>query len=318
MIFPASADRSVVIFKVWPSLVYRTRLLASLGLIVAGLVIQLVTESFAAGAILIAAGNLLLLVSGYHNRVEFGKFDPAAEWTRVELERLAELRKLDREIRQWDVSSLDVSNPLGAVVFILVALGLGALAFLFPGPARILALDAALLLLPHWLTGIRSVLRLPNLLVKVETLHSVFDQARDDLGKHKVHLLMLLRGEGTRVPDDVKIRVDPAGKHEDFLGLYGQVVLNEVQGKSYPYFYVVLVARRGFGLTDVYRAYSVPGGITSEFKLQDEVEVLVIRQTTTKTSGYHTESWMATSILQEGLRLAERVAAGGAGDGRPV
>ena len=116
---------------------------------------------------------------------------------------------------------------------------------------------------------------------------------------------MLLRG-GT-IPDDLKFRVDIKDRDKDFLGLYGQVVLNEVQGKSYPYFYVVLVARRGYGLEATGKGVFRPG-VTTEFKVQDQVEVFVIRQKTTKTSGYHTKPGDALLILGDGLGLAERLA----------
>jgi hypothetical protein len=310
MILPAAAERPIVVFKVWPSLAYSTRLAISLGLIAAGLAVQVATESFLWGGMLLVLGNLFLLVSGYDNRVDLVTYDPNAEWTRVELSRLAELRRLDRDIRRWDTSALDVTNPLGLVAFFVVAAGMAALGFFFPGPVRILVFDAALLLLPHWLTGIRSVLRLPGLLVKVETLQRLLAASDDAIAGHDVQLLMLLRGGDTRIPDDVKLRIMPAGRHEDFLGLYGQVVLNEVQGRSYPYFYVVLVARRGFGLHQVFRKYRAPGGITREMKPQDEVDVLVLRQTTTKKSGYHTDPAAAETIFREGLKLAEAAAGG--------
>ena len=305
MILPAATDRSIVVFKVWPSLAYTTRLLVAFVLIGAGLAVQWVTGSFVWGAIFVVVGNLLTLVSGYDNRVDFGKFDPAAEWAPVEPEKLAELRRLDRRIRRWDMSALDVSNPLGAAIFILVALALAASAFFFPGPIRILVLDAALLLLPHWLTGLRSVLRLPKLLVKIDLLQGLFAALDRDLKLHRVRLLMLLGGAEARIPEDVKFRVDPAGKPAAFLGLHGQVVLNEVQGRSYPYFYVVLVARRGYGLGELHGRFRAPSGLTKEFNRQDEVEVLVLRQTTTKTSGYHTDLRAATAILKAGLTLAE-------------
>lgn len=305
MILPAVTDRPIVVFKVWPSLAYRTRLLSAFILIGAGLVAQFVTASFVWGTPLIVAGTLLMLVSGYDNRVDFGKFDPAAEWVPVEPEKLAELRGLDRRIRRWDISALDVSNPLGAVIFVLAVLGLAAVAWFFPGPVRILALDAALLLLPHWLTGLRMVLRLPKLLVKVDLLQGLFAACESGLSGHRVRLLMLLGGADARIPEDVKFRVDPAGKPDNFLGLHGQVVLNEVQGRSYPYFYVVLVARLGYGLREIHGRHRASGGLTQEFSRQDEVEVLVLRQTTTKTSGYHTDLHVATAILREGLALAE-------------
>jgi hypothetical protein len=93
------------------------------------------------------------------------------------------------------------------------------------------------------------------------------------------------------------------------------VVINEVQGQSYPYFYVVLVARRDFGLHQAFREFKPGGNITKEFKPQREVEVLIIRQHTTEESGYHTDGDTAKSILLWGLRVAERVAGGVAQNG---
>lgn len=309
MILPSAADRSIVVFKFWPSLAYPARLCAAFALIGAGLVAQVATASFLWGALLVAAGNLLTLVSGYDNRVDFGKFDPGAEWVSIEREKLAELRRLDRRIRRWDRSALDVTNPLGAAIFVLVTLGLAAAALLFTGPARILALDAALLLLPHWLTGVRSVLRLPGLLVKIDVVQGLLAVLDRERRPHRVHLLALLGGAGTRLPADVKFRVDLASRPEGFLGLHGQVVLNKVQGRSYPYFYTVLVARRGYGLGEIYGRYRAPGGLAKEFNQKDDVEVLVIRQATTKSSGYHTDLPAAETILREALALADEAAA---------
>ena len=121
---------------------------------------------------------------------------------------------------------------------------------------------------------------------------------------------MLLKGSDAKIPDDIKFKVDVEGRHPDFLGLYGQVVLNEVQGSSYPYFYVVLVARQGFGLADAHREYKSPRRIISEIKNQGQVEVLVIRQKTTKKSGYHTNPKKSAQIFLEGLELAEQIAGG--------
>jgi hypothetical protein len=306
MILPQQQDRAVVVFHVWPSLAYGTRLAGSFGLMAAGLVAQVLTAHVLPGVVLLAIGSLLLLVRGYDNRIDFTPYDPAAEWERVELQRLDDLQKLHQGMRHWDTSALDVSNKLGVVLFVLIGGGMTAGAVFLRGPLQILVIDAMVLLLPHWLTGIRSILVLPKMMVRVNTIHDLLDSAWG-LADHEVHLLMLLRGGGTKVPDDVKFKVDIKGHHEDFLGLYGQVVLNEVQGKSYPYFYVVLVARLGFGLEAASRKFSVPPNMVCELNLQDQVEVMVIRQQTTKTSGYHTKPADAQRILAEGLRVAERV-----------
>jgi hypothetical protein len=310
MMLPAAADRGIVVFRIWPSLGYSVRLAVAFGLVAAGLIWQAASLAIAPGVILIVAGNLLLLVRGYDNRVDFGRYRPDAQWERAGLEKLDELVALDRRIRRWDLDLLDATNPLGAILFALLA-GLLGLAMVFTeGMPRLLAADAAVLLLPHWVTGIRRILRLPRLLVKVQTIRHVLDQNRDALATHRVDLMLLLEGTETRIPSDVKFKVSLEGHAPGFLGLYGQVVLNEVQGTSYPYFYVVLVAQGGFGLEPAYRRYLSPDGLASEFKLQGDVEVWVLRQFTTKRSGYHTKPAVAGWIFEEGLALAKQVAGG--------
>ena len=310
MMLPASEERPIVVFKMWPSLEYNRRLTVSFALIAGGVIIQAVSLSLWLGLPFIIVGNLLLLVSGYDNRIDFKAYDPQAEWERVEKKRLDELIRMDRKIRKWDRSILDITNGAGAVVFLLVTAILVLTAVFFRGMLRILAIDAMVLLLPHWLTGVRRVLTQPNLVTKVKTMRHVLKSSEERLSAHRVDLLMLLRGADAKIPDDVKFKVAIKGRHPDFLGLYGQVVLNEVQGSSYPYFYVVLVARQGFGLVEAERTYESPRRIISEIKIQGQVEVLVIRQKTTKKSGYHTNTKKSALIFSEGLELAEQVAAG--------
>jgi len=307
-ILPKTEDRAVVLFHVLPSLGYGPRMVAAFGLIAAGFVVQLAMMAVLPGVFLIAAGNSLLLVRGYDNRVDFATFDPTAEWERVELERLDDLIALHRQMRRWDISALDITNILGAALFLLITATTTAVAIFARGPLQILVIDAMVLLLPHWLTGVRSILVQPKLMVRVNAMRDVLQQSAAELADHEVNLLMLLSGSSTKIPDDVKVKIDIKDHHPDFLGLYGQVVLNEVQGRSYPYFYAVLVARRGYGLDTARKAYSPPPNVTTELNVQDKVEVLVIRQTTTKKSGYHTELEDAVRILHDAVGVAEKAA----------
>jgi hypothetical protein len=299
---------------VWRSLNYGVRLALSFGLIVIGLAVQYVTENFLAGVAPLVAGNLLLLVTGYDNRVDFGSFEHDTSWEGVELDRLENLQDLDKKIRKWDSSALDVTSPLGAFFGIALAAGLGIAAWASDGFLQVFLLDALVLLIPHWVTGVRSILRKPKLMVRVDMIRSVLGAAEAELEPHQVDLMMLLRGgegpEGVKLPEDVKFKVDPADHHEDFLGLYGQVVINDVNGHSYPYFYVVLVGREGYGLEQAEAEYQTPAGLTSEFKRQDNVEVFVLRQTTTRTSGYHTPAPVASGLFLTGLQLAGHLAVG--------
>lgn len=309
----SSADRGVVVFLFWQSLSYGKRLALAFGLILASFVIQAVTGSFLAGALPILAGNLLLLVKGYNNRVDFGRYDAAAQWETAEIAKLDELEALDKRIRKWDSSLLDVSDLKGGCLFAAVLLGLGFVAVVTRGMTRVLVLDAMVLMLPHWITGIRSTLVLPRLLVKVKTTRELLRDVNvsRQMGDDRVDLMVLLKGKEKRLPDDIKLRVKLKGQHRDFLGLYAQVVVNEVNGTSYPYLYSVLIARRGYGLQSAFDRYQPGPGLMKELKDQDEVQVLVIRQKTTARSGYSTNHQAACRIFLDGLSLARAVGLGG-------
>ena len=73
---PRDDDRGIVVFKLWPGLAYGRRMALAFTLVVVGLALQLWMESFAAGVVPLALGNLLLLVTGYDNRVDFTKTQP--------------------------------------------------------------------------------------------------------------------------------------------------------------------------------------------------------------------------------------------------
>lgn len=298
--------QGIVVFKFWQSLPWGSRMLLGFGLIALGMAIQWISHSAVAGGLVLLCGNLLLLVSGYNNRVEFGHFDPAAKWQTVERARLAEIKTLQEQIRKWDRSWIDISNPRGIVSFALVTMSLllVMLSGSKSGVPQIIALDAALLLLPHWLTGMRKVLLLPDLIVKIDSIEDLLAREDPTARGDKLDVLMYLKGGESHLPDDVKIKVTPKGVAADFLGLYGQVVINAVQGHSYPYFYVVLVAQKSLNLKSLYNGYRAPADTVAEFKTQKGVDVLVIRQKTSKTSGYHTSEERILSIFQEGLKLA--------------
>lgn len=311
--FISAQDRGIVVFRVWKSLAYSKRISLSFGLILSGLIIQFLMEALLPGVLFILAGNLLLIVIGYDNRVSTGKFDPGTAWEKVNKTKFYEIERLHRAMAKWDRSALDITNKLGFITLVLI-LAVIAVIYLWGDATAdrtliIIAWDAGLLLLPHWLTGIRSILTKPNLLLKIDKFKTLLDEQKHPwLADYEVDYYMMLAGGDAGIPDDVKIRVNIKNQHENFLGLYGQIVTNEVNGKSYPYFYVVLVARSGFGLEETFQSFSPPRKMTKELKTENDVEVLVIRQTTTKTSGYHTSSKRMSLILKTGVELAAKVA----------
>jgi hypothetical protein len=305
MIFPNNQDRQVVVFLAAKNLAFSRRLAFGIALLLIGLSLQTITLQFLPGLPFLLIGTLLFLVRGYDNRVDFGKFEPDAQWERVALNKLEQLVEHDRRMARWDRNALDVTNGLGAFVLLLIAVPLVLAAGQMPGPPRILLLDALVLLTPHWLTGTRAVMRQPTLLLKAAILRQLLDEAAPLLTRHAPELLMLLQGP-QKIPADVKLKVNLDGQPPEFLGLYGQIVINRVQGKPYPYFYVVLVTKPNVGLRDLGRQFRPSNKLVLEFKTQSDVEVLVLRQQTTKTSGYHTKPATMRQILGEGLQLADQ------------
>ncbi len=298
--------RDAVVFWLWRDMPYRKRMFISFALIILGFLLQWYSGEIFSGVIPLVAGNALLLVRGYDNRVEFKGFDPRQQWQKVEHVRLGELGEFDKKIRRWDRSFIDITNGFGKATFVVLLLVLWMMFLFFTSETRysglvVIPMDMAILFLPHWFTGTRRILRMPGLLVKAETLEKVLDEIDSGAPGGKVDVLMLLKGGESKLPEDIKIRVVPEKAPEEFLGLYGQVVINAVQGKSYPYFYAVLVARPGLGLKALAEKLQPPENIVAEFKEKDGVEILVLRQFTTKRSGYHTPPNRVHDILQLGL-----------------
>jgi hypothetical protein len=321
--FLSADQQAIVVFHLWRSLAYWKRLGLSLGCILFGILLQWVWPSvFWLGLPFLLAGNLFLVVGGYDNRISFGKYAPEAEWEPVDEDKLAEVEHLVTQMRRWDRSLCDVTNRLGMVTFVLVfcvLLGLyifgkseGELAMI------ILSVDGAALLLPHWVTGQRDIMIQPKLLLKLKVLKKLLKQMHEQVEPYQVEYLMLFKGRDDRkIPTDLKFRVNFPEQAPDFLGLYGQVVVNTVKGKRYPYFYVVLVAKQGYGLEEAYQQYRPPDqgfllfasrNIVKEFQREGDVEVLVLRQKTTRKSGYHTKASAVRRIFEEGLTRAAEVA----------
>lgn len=139
-------------------------------------------------------------------------------------------------------------------------------------------------------------------------LDEALDRTRARLeraGELACQLLMVGRG-AERHPRDVRLSLRFPEAPEGFHGVQTQVVLNRVQGKPYPYGYSVVLARRGLGLLAAARDVPLPSGLVRETKAEDDVEVVVLRQRTTKTSGYHTEPEVTARTVLAALETAER------------
>ncbi|MCX5769739.1 MAG: hypothetical protein NTZ09_05640 [Candidatus Hydrogenedentes bacterium] len=319
MLLPAVERRGEIQFYIAKSMPYGARLTLSFSLMLCGIALQLAAGGkngpvfIAAGAVCLFAGVLLLLVKGYQNIVRTA---PAIEWRPAGDNEIERILSLYAEQRKWDQDFFDITCGRGILGFILTAavvgVAVGFAAQVSDRFALLILIDAAVLLIPFWFTGVRFILKNAKFIVKIRTLLNVkkaYEQAGGpgfDKFLWQLQVAKTTNGAG-EVPQDVKAVLQPAGAPPSFLGLQMQVCINSVQGNDYPYFYCVLVAKPELGLLE-HPLASPPRKITVERDRQGEMDVVIIRQTTTKNSGYHTNGKTATNIFLYALDLARQVA----------
>lgn len=314
-LFLSTNEQGIVIFHVWKSLPYKLRMFLSLTLIIAGFVWQYHLFNFFPGILLVFAGNLLLLVKGYDNRIKLDAYHPEAEWVNTAAEQLDRIEEVNTKIRRWDTSATDITSGWGVLLFLASIVLLIVLyvnnPFSSDAGVLILIADIAVLLYPHWFTGVKRITTLPKLVNKIKVYKELMKLFEGDLRTNVVKYLMLLNGKDKKIPADVKMKIEFKDQPEDFLGMYAQIALNNVQGQDYPYFYVVLVGKESSDrLKKMFNSFGLPDGIIKEFKKENEVQIIVIRQYTTNKSGYYTDPVAQKDIFKAGLEAAKKVIGG--------
>jgi hypothetical protein len=323
MLLPDVRRRGEIHFVLLKSLPYGTRLPMIGALLVAGFVFQLYLSLFVGAAFLLAA-SLLGIVRGYTN-VPRDMGGPR-EWRGGERNQLENVLTIARRSRQWDRSLLDVTSWMGLLALAAAAglTGWVAYALLQSGYQWLAAacvLDVGVLLLPHWVTGVRRILTNDPLVVKIEQLLWVMDLWESSPHEGEVMLpQMQVRTAGRgEIPCDAKLVLRLEALGDEFLGLQVQVVLNNVQGSDYPYLYCVLVARPSLQMLDRLATDRPPFGIVCQpsHQEQDNVDIIVIRQETARTKGYHTPPEACAGIFTFALSQARDLLPAGVAGATP-
>ncbi|RMF74946.1 MAG: hypothetical protein D6744_14000, partial [Planctomycetota bacterium] len=166
--------------------------------------------------------------------------------------------------------------------------------------ATICVADAAVLLLPHFVTGTRRGWRPTALRERIESLEIALRVIESfEYPACQIQPMLHVVGGERKTPTDARVFIRFPDAPESFLGLQFQVSINNVKGTNYPYLYAVIVARPEFGLMrhlstidrHCQRLLVEPGD-------ESDVDVVVIRQKTTKTSGYHTNATAVRRIAR--------------------
>ncbi len=315
MFLPAVERRGEICFHVLKGLPYSARLLLSFLLMISGFAIQLILQQPHAfgGIVVVFLGVLPLLTKGYQNIVT--TTGDVENWRPVHRDEIQRILDVAKKQRTWDRDMFDITSWQGKLTMFLLVLALVAIAsqlLLSSEPlAVMLCGNAAAIFLPFWFTGARRILKNDRLVVKcnilIELAEALGAEARDGeefqfqmQTKHAVE-------QDADIPCDVKGLVAFHNAPEGFLGIQVQVSINSIQGTDYPYCYCVIVTTPEFSAKRGLELSPPPGNIVTEPEYNQGVNIIVIRQETTRTSGYHTKPAAARAIFAYAVAQARQI-----------
>ncbi len=308
--FPPPEQRDSVRFHFLKNLSYDARMYLFAFALFLGLLLQILFFSPWPGIPFILVAVALALVKGYDSRVRLKYFSPDVTWTQVDIEKIAEMKKLSRKTKKWDRDLLDISNAAGFFILFLIAAAGAFLVFALATflnstqAAWIVGCDLLLIIVPMWFSGMKLILKQANLDTRVDIIlemHNLFENIKDEGEVFKPQIRLSRNQENESVPTDARFSIHFPDMPSGFYGLQAQININLVQGHGYPYFYCVLAAKPGFNIRSYTSQIRLSNKVICEYQQDEQAEVLVIRQHTTKKTGYHTGKKQRAAILMNAL-----------------
>jgi len=233
------------------------------------------------------------------------------EWQEVTPAKLTQAYEHCQKIKRFQ------SGNLGCVVAVFFFIGWFAIFMMpvlrWPITLRAAILDAVILIAGLAFSGRKSAWMPPGLEIKTDIVRRFLASpllTKDPELQTLPYLEIGQSKTGGTFPNDARFMIRFKGAPEDFIGLQGQISINSVKSTQYPYFYVVIIAKSGFQL---FKKFGKPTlkNIAIENKETGEVDVIVIRQFTTQTSGYHTNTATQEAILAAGIKTVKGMLAAG-------
>lgn len=310
--FPDPQKQDQIHFIFVKSLSYTRRMMLVVFFIISGLLCELLF-SFTAGLLLLTTGMLLSLIKGYKAIPDMDS--SPEEWNRVTEQEYHKIIDKQNQLKDWDSDVFDITNLQGGLIFIFFTGIILYFAFFLKsvfGEAFFLKflLNMAVIILPHWFTGVRTYLKKDRLIIKIKLLLSLMKEFSRQKNLSLSPMLSIRKTkEGKGSPHDVRLMIKFNSQPPSFMGIQVQISINDVQGCDYPYLYAVLIAKKNSGLFEKSPSTTSEtcAGLTVEKSSSEDVDIIVIRQTTSKTSGYHTSLKVCLHIVQSAITTAEKL-----------
>ncbi len=305
-----------IVFHFFPKLSTAQRWIIFIMLVISGLLLQMLTRNFWSGSVLLFLASLLMSHKGIDLRAHPERFNHHTEWKNSTRSQIEELLTMYRKMKIWDRSGYEVSSCAGGLFFVLLlAAGFtimiagieeNDLMMIFSGG------NLLMLMTPQYFSGFRKYDAGARVILYArECLQAATMIEEMQPGKIKVSFLTLLAKKANSdifYPKEVKLKMTTDDAPESFMGAYGQLSVNKVGSNEYPYFYTVLIFKPEFELERKMHGIQLRNDVMiKEFSSENGVDVLVLRQRTTRTSGYHTNAKAVRGILATTFDVYEQL-----------
>lgn len=296
-----------IAFRMFPSMPDGIRYLLAAALLIGGFLIQLDYNLQVPGVLMLLAASLLLMFKGIDRRIFRYSLSERTDWVKTTPENINQMLAINRDLKKWDKNPFELSNASGCLLFLLLAVLTAAL--LAFNVHLIFLVDVAVLFIPLFLSGMLKIDTNPPILNKTLNILTIVPRLKErsqDFDYSYYTMLAPVKGKQKPAPADIKIKINPITSPPEFLGIYGQCNLNMVGGTAYPYMYFVVVYRKDFDLKGkISDILGSKDNITREYSETADARVLIIRQTTSRTSGYHTKPKDILRLFDYTLRVYE-------------
>ncbi|MGB3340575.1 MAG: hypothetical protein WBB37_03740 [bacterium] len=285
----------------------RSRILVSVLLVGVGFLLQLTTRNILAGLPFIIACLILNFLRGISVKRVSAKKLTWQEVTPAKIDQVLQQCKRIKKFRSKDAGCL-----IGVVILFIFgfSFGLPLISLLVRLNLAFLAtiVNAIILFGGLAFSGRKSAWMPSALDIKAEIVKRMLESTFIKKYPQAQAIPYLEVGESKEgsFPNDARLMIGFKDAPKDFIGLQGQISINSVKGRPYPYFYVVLIAKHSFDILKKFGKQSFDK-LVVERKKTSEVDVIVIRQRTTKTSGYHTNTGVQDYTLETGLKVVENL-----------
>lgn len=300
-------------FFFFPQMTLGWRVSIISALAVFGIALQL--KTFLIGFVVLFAALLLTIIRRIDNQPDDVK-SLADEWVSATTEDIKKISERIKEFKRWGRGVLNSKSCLGFLVFLffiglLLAVTWWAANNVGGYIARIVIIDGSVILIFVFFFGNPKIYVVPNISLKIPIFQDLIEYmiklAEDNLEITPM-LKMAKKNEESQIPTDIRLMVKFKNAPKDFIAMQIQSGINKVGAASYPYVYVVLIGKKGFGFSQRLEGKAIRDIVTKmkkkfivEEESENEADVLVIRQITTRTSGYHTNKSVQRAIIENSI-----------------